>query len=61
LIARPYFRHEEVVRLLLEKGADLDSKNAYYGRTPLAWPAENGRESVARLLAELQRQREILS
>jgi hypothetical protein len=34
--------HEEVVELLLEKGAELES----YGRTPLSWAAWNGHEAV---------------
>jgi ankyrin repeat protein len=33
------------VRLLLEKGASLESKDRY-GRTPLWWAAENGHDGV---------------
>jgi ankyrin repeat protein len=36
-------RHEAVVKLLLEKGAELDSKDIG-GRTPLSWAAVNGHE-----------------
>jgi ankyrin repeat protein len=37
--------HEAVVKLLLEKGAELESKDKD-GRTPLSWAAENGHEAV---------------
>ncbi|KAK7883598.1 hypothetical protein LTR67_011097 [Exophiala xenobiotica] len=43
--------HEAVVRLLLEKGAELDSKDTS-GWTPLLRAAENGEEPVVRLLLE---------
>jgi hypothetical protein len=43
--------HEAVVKLLLEKGADMESKSNN-GRTPLSWAAKNGREAVVRLLLE---------
>ena len=42
---------EVVVRLLLGKGADVESKDGY-GRTPLSWAAENGHEEVVKLLLE---------
>ena len=42
---------EAVVRLLLEKGAELDSKDGS-GRTPLWWAAVRGHEAVMRLLLE---------
>ena len=42
---------EVVVRLLLEKGAELESKDNY-GRTPLSRAAENGHEAVVKLLLE---------
>jgi ankyrin repeat protein len=41
----------EVVRLLLEKGAEPDSKDNG-GRTPLSWAAKRGHEAVVRLLLE---------
>ena len=40
---------EAVVRLLLQKGADLDSKDLY-SRTPLSYAAANGCEAVVELL-----------
>jgi ankyrin repeat protein len=33
--------HEAVVRLLLEKGAELESKDRLYGQTPLLWAVES--------------------
>ncbi|KAF2191875.1 hypothetical protein K469DRAFT_344388 [Zopfia rhizophila CBS 207.26] len=44
--------HEAVVKLLLEKGAALESKSNS-GRTPLSWAAQNGHEAVVvKLLLE---------
>jgi ankyrin repeat protein len=40
------------VKLLLEKGAELEAKESEYSRTPLSWAAENGHEAVAKLLLE---------
>ena len=40
------------MKLLLEKGADLESKDREYSRTPLSWAAENGHEAVVKLLLE---------
>jgi ankyrin repeat protein len=40
-----------VVKLLLEKGAELELKDNY-GRTPLSLAAETGHEAVVRLLLE---------
>jgi ankyrin repeat protein len=34
--------HEAVVKLLLEKSADVESKGHVSGRTPLSWAAGNG-------------------
>jgi ankyrin repeat protein len=42
--------HKAVVKLLLEKGADMESKDAEYGQTPLSWAAESGHEAVIKLL-----------
>ena len=42
--------HETVVKLLLDKGADLESKDTEYGRTPLSWAAENRLKAVVKLL-----------
>ena len=44
--------HEAVVKLLLEKGADVESKDRDYGQTPLSWAAEKGHEAVVKLLLE---------
>ena len=44
--------HEAVVKLLLEKGAELESEDKEYGRTPLSRAAENGNEAVVKLLIE---------
>ncbi|RYP56595.1 hypothetical protein DL771_011716 [Monosporascus sp. 5C6A] len=44
--------HEAVVKLLLEKGADVEGKSNYDGRTPLWRAAENGHEAVVKLLLE---------
>jgi ankyrin repeat protein len=41
-----------VVKLLLEKGAELKSKDKKYSRTPLLWAASNGHEAVVKLLLE---------
>ncbi|KAK5214907.1 hypothetical protein LTR72_011997, partial [Exophiala xenobiotica] len=43
--------HEAVVRLLVEKGAKLESQDKY-NRTPLSWAAEKGHGAVVRLLVE---------
>ena len=40
------------MKLLLEKGADVESKDRYYGQTPLSWAAGNGHEAVVKLLLE---------
>jgi ankyrin repeat protein len=43
--------HEAVVKLLLEKGAELDSEDRR-GQTPLSLVAEKGHEAVVKLLLE---------
>jgi ankyrin repeat protein len=45
-------RYKAVVKLLLEKGTELESKDAEYGGTPLPWAAEKGHEEVMKLLLE---------
>jgi ankyrin repeat protein len=42
---------EAVLKLLVEKGADVKSKDSC-GRTPLSWAAEKGHEAVVELLLE---------
>jgi len=39
-----------VVKLPVEMGAAVDSVDNRYSRTPLLWAAENGHESVVKLL-----------
>jgi ankyrin repeat protein len=43
--------HEAVVKLLLEKGANIEAKDLH-GQTPLLWAARNGQEAVVKLLLE---------
>ncbi len=43
--------HEAVVKRLLEKGADIETKS-YSKSTPLSWAAQNGREAVVKLRPE---------
>ncbi|KAH7113154.1 hypothetical protein B0J13DRAFT_515595 [Dactylonectria estremocensis] len=53
LMVASYCGHEAVVKLLLEKGADVQAKDRYYGGTPLWWAAQNGHEAaVVKLLLE---------
>ena len=40
------------MKLLLEKGAELETKDREYGQTPLSWAAGNGHEAVVKLLLE---------
>ncbi|KAI9892747.1 MAG: hypothetical protein M1814_001167 [Vezdaea aestivalis] len=51
LTAASVFGHELIVRLLLEKGADIEAKDNS-GKTALYWAARNGHETVVRLLLE---------
>jgi ankyrin repeat protein len=43
------YKHEAVVKLLLEKGADVESKDDN-GNTPLSLAAEKGHEAIMKLL-----------
>jgi ankyrin repeat protein len=43
-------RHEAALKLLLEKGARLESQDTEYSQTPLSWTAMNGNEAVVKLL-----------
>jgi ankyrin repeat protein len=43
---------EAVVKLLLEKGADVESEDRYYGHTPLSRAARGVYEAVVKLLLE---------
>jgi hypothetical protein len=42
----------EIVRLLLERGADPNKKDSFYGATPMSWASNKGNVEVARLLIE---------
>jgi ankyrin repeat protein len=44
--------HGAVVKLLVEKGADVKSKDTSYGQTPLLRAAANGHEAAVKLLVE---------
>lgn len=44
--------HTEVVRLLLERGADPDVKDTFYGATPMGWAAPKGYTEIVKLLIE---------
>jgi ankyrin repeat protein len=44
--------HTEVVRLLLERGADPNVKDTFYGATPMSWAAPKGYIEVVKLLIE---------
>jgi ankyrin repeat domain-containing protein 50 len=46
------YGHEALVKLLLEKGAELETKDEEYGQTPLSWAARNEHEAVVKLLLE---------
>lgn len=43
----------EVMRLLLERGANVSAKDTFYSATPIAWAARNGQVEAVRLLAGL--------
>jgi len=40
------------VKLLLEKGAELECKDSIFGWTPLSWAVQYGHETVVKLLVE---------
>jgi ankyrin repeat protein len=44
--------YKAVVKLLLEKGAELESKDNTYGWTPLSWATASGYEAMVKLLLE---------
>lgn len=51
LLVGSYFGLDAMVKLLLEKKAEVDLKDAS-DRTPLLWAAKNGHDTVVRLLLE---------
>ncbi len=42
----------EVVKLLLDRGADPNKKDSFYGATPLSWAFDKGNVATARLLID---------
>jgi hypothetical protein len=40
----------EIVKLLVERGADVNAKDSFYGVTPILWAAANDHPDVARYL-----------
>ncbi|KAH6960053.1 hypothetical protein BKA56DRAFT_647910 [Ilyonectria sp. MPI-CAGE-AT-0026] len=52
LMVASYYGHRAVVKLLLEKGAEIEAKDSEHGRTPLWWAAESGHEATVKLLLE---------
>ena len=42
----------EMVKFLLERGADPNAKDTFYGATPMTWAADKGHVEVVRLLIE---------
>ena len=42
----------EVVKLLIERGADVNVTDTFYQATPIVWAASNGHTEVARLLID---------
>ncbi|KAH6988821.1 hypothetical protein BKA56DRAFT_709913, partial [Ilyonectria sp. MPI-CAGE-AT-0026] len=52
LMVASYYGHRVIVKLLLEKGAEIEAKDSEHGRTPLSWAAGNGHEAIVKLLLE---------
>lgn len=44
--------HLEIVKLLLENGADVNVKDTFYGATPLTWAVNKGHTEIVKLLLE---------
>jgi ankyrin repeat protein len=44
--------HVEVVRLLLERGADANVKDTFYGEVPIGWACTKGHTEVIKLLLD---------
>ncbi|KAL2843373.1 hypothetical protein BJY01DRAFT_235679 [Aspergillus pseudoustus] len=52
LMLASYCGNYAIAEVLLEQGADVDSKDSAYGQTPLSWAAENGHKEVVKLLLQ---------
>ncbi|KAL6899992.1 hypothetical protein GGI43DRAFT_427716 [Trichoderma evansii] len=52
LMVAAYCGHHVLVKLLLQQGADIESKTNSFGRTPLHWASMNGDEATVKLLLE---------
>ncbi|SCO82657.1 related to chitinase [Fusarium oxysporum] len=50
LIVISYFGHYVIIKLLLQKGAEIKVKDSRHGWTPLLWAAWNGHEAIIKLL-----------
>ncbi|KAH7115564.1 hypothetical protein EDB81DRAFT_287006 [Dactylonectria macrodidyma] len=50
LMVASYYGHRAVVKILLERGANIEAKDSAHGRTPLSWAAERGHEASVKLL-----------
>ncbi|NIO39396.1 MAG: hypothetical protein GTO41_03825, partial [Burkholderiales bacterium] len=44
--------HLEVVKLLIEAGADVNAKDSFYNATPLTWAGLSGHQEIVELLKE---------
>src|SRR5215216_1981010 len=44
--------HVEVVRLLIERGADVNVRDTFYGEVPLGWAAGKGHVEIIKLLLD---------
>lgn len=42
--------HNEIVKLLIAKGADVNGKDLVYGRTPLIWAIADGKAEIVKIL-----------
>lgn len=42
--------HVEVVKLLIERGADVNSRDTFYGEVPLGWALSKGHAEIVKLL-----------
>ncbi|KAF5694443.1 ankyrin repeat domain-containing protein [Fusarium denticulatum] len=52
LMIASYFGHRVIVKLLLEKGGEIEARDSVYGQTPLSWAAQDGHEAVVKLLLD---------